>query len=79
MTRAWHNVTFHATPLCPPFPRGDKGGSRRFSAPPGTHPSPVLTNTAGLHGDVAGIIGGTLPEIEGIKPNALAAEAVGSD
>ncbi len=34
----------------------------------------VLTNTVGLHGDVAGIIGGSLPEIEGIEPKALAAE-----
>ena len=34
----------------------------------------VLTNTVGLHGDVAGIIGGTLPEIEGIELKALAAE-----
>ncbi len=36
----------------------------------------VLTNTVGLHGDVAGIIGGTLPEIEGIELKALAAEAM---
>lgn len=34
----------------------------------------VLTNTVGLHGDVAGIIGGTLPEIAGIELKALAAE-----
>ncbi len=35
----------------------------------------VLANTVGLHGDMAGIIGGTLPEIAGIKLKALAAEA----
>lgn len=35
----------------------------------------VLTNTVGLHGDVAGIIGGTLPEIAGIELKALAAES----
>ena len=34
----------------------------------------VLTNTVGLHGDVAGIIGGSLPEIEAIELKALAAE-----
>ena len=39
----------------------------------------VLANTVGLHGDVAGIIGGTLPEIAGIELKALAAEAPYSD
>ncbi len=34
----------------------------------------VLANTVGLHGDVAGIIGGTLPEIAGIELKALAAD-----
>jgi hypothetical protein len=34
----------------------------------------VLTNTVGLHGDVAGIIGGTLPEIAAIELKALAAD-----
>ena len=34
----------------------------------------VLTNTVGLHGDVAGIIGSTLPEIEALELKALAAE-----
>ena len=34
----------------------------------------MLTNTVGLHGEVAGIIGGTLPEIAAIELKALAAE-----
>ena len=34
----------------------------------------VLANTVGLHGDVAGIIGGTLPEIAAIELKALAAD-----
>ena len=34
----------------------------------------VLSNTVGLHGDVAGIIGGSLPEIAAIELKALAAE-----
>ena len=34
----------------------------------------VLANTVGLHGDVAGIIGSTLPEIAGIELKALAAD-----
>ncbi len=38
----------------------------------------VLTNTVGLHGDVAGIIGGTLPEIAAIELKALAAEVTNS-
>ena len=36
----------------------------------------VLTSTVGLHGDVDGITGGTLPEIAGIELKALAADAV---
>lgn len=39
----------------------------------------VLTNTVGLHGDVAGIIGGSLPEIEAIELRALAADTVGQN
>ncbi len=39
----------------------------------------VLTNTVGLHGDVAGIIGGTLPEIAGIELKALAADTASED
>ena len=39
----------------------------------------VLTNTVGLHGDVAGIIGGTLPEIEGIELKALAADTASEE
>ncbi|MBI4719174.1 MAG: DUF2130 domain-containing protein [Planctomycetes bacterium] len=35
----------------------------------------VLENTVGLHGDVAGIIGASLPEIESIELKALALEA----
>jgi len=35
----------------------------------------MLTNTVGLHGDVAGIIGSTLPEIAGIELKALAADS----
>ena len=39
----------------------------------------VLTNTVGLHGDVAGIIGATLPEIEGIELKALAADTASAN
>ena len=39
----------------------------------------VLTNTVGLHGDVAGIIGGSLPEIAAIELKALAAEVVDAE
>ena len=37
----------------------------------------VLANTVGLHGDVAGIIGGTLPEIAAIELKALVADDAG--
>ena len=39
----------------------------------------VLANTVGLHGEVAGIIGGTLPEIEGIELKALAADTASAE
>ncbi len=39
----------------------------------------VLANTVGLHGDVAGIIGGALPEIAAIELKTLAADAAGLD
>ena len=39
----------------------------------------VLANTVGLHGDVAGIIGGTLPEIAAIELKALAADTAPAD
>ena len=39
----------------------------------------VLANTVGLHGDVADIIGGTLPEIATIELKALAANTIDLD
>jgi hypothetical protein len=39
----------------------------------------VLANTVGLHGDVAGIIGGSLPEIAAIELKALAADTASEE